>query len=123
MPTPAEPAVQTLVIAWIQSVGTLRTYLAQLPLPIAIGDPHDPTQLEDIGTDLGRAHRALASAPIPAELADQLREATALLLIVLTQIGHLLKKDTADPTWGYEGAHLVLRQANSKLNQAGAWEG
>lgn len=123
MPAPAEPAVQTLVLAWIQSTGTLRTYLAALPLPIRISNPHDPNQLETIGTDLGRAYQALANAPIPAKLADQLREATSLLLIVLTQIGHLLRQDADDPTWGFEGAHMVLRQANAKLNQAGTWQG
>lgn len=116
-----EQAAQTLNIAWIQSARTLRTYLATLPLPIAMGDPTDPDQLENIDIDLGRAHHALTSAPIPTALADQLREATTLLLMVLRHIGHIALAQGAK-TWEFEGAHLVLRQANTRLNQAGTWK-
>lgn len=114
----ASPAQQALTIAWIQSARTLRTYLATLPLPINIGDPTNPDQLENIDTDLNRAHRALTDAPIPAELADHLRQATTLLLLALRQIGQITHAQDID-LWEFEAAHLTLRQANAALNRAG----
>lgn len=124
MPTPTDtPATQTLRIAWVQSARTLRVYLAALPLPIAVGDPTDPDQLQNLDYDLERAHQVLTDAPIPTELADHLREATTLLLLALSQIGQIIHtppQQLAD--WEFEAAHLSLRQANTKLNQAGTWE-
>lgn len=117
-----DPAAQTLTIAWIQSARTLRTYLTTLPLPITIGDPTNPDHLENIPADLVRAYQALAGAPIPAELADHLRQATSLLLMVLGHIGHINDDIENASTWGLEAAHLVLKQANTALNQAGTWE-
>lgn len=115
----ATPAAQTLTIAWIQSAQTLRTYLAALPLPIRIGDPTKPAQLENIGDDLNRAYEALTDAPIPNGLALSLRQATAMALLALSQIGRIAAGDAQ--LWEYEAAHLTLSQVTTKLNQAGAW--
>lgn len=114
----ANPAQQALTIAWIQSARTLRAYLAALPIPITIGDPTRPDQLETIDADLARTHQVLSDAPIPTELADQLRQATTLLLLALRQIGQIAHAETAH-VWEFEAAHLILRQANTTLNQAG----
>ncbi|MET9712520.1 hypothetical protein [Nocardiopsis alba] len=119
------PATQALIVAWIQSTLTLRSYLASLELPIAIADPTDPEGLEIIADDMARAHHVLNEAPIPAQLADQLRRPTALLLEALTHVGELMAQEHEEgadcvlPGWEVEATLLMVRHANSMLNQAG----
>lgn len=106
---------QPLVIAWIQTAMTLRVYLKALPLPIAIGDPTDPTQLATLGDDLDHAYQVINDVPIPTTQADLLRQAICLLMSALEQVGKLMKDETP-ATWKAEAVHLNLRQANTNLN-------